>query len=213
MDALYQKLNSWLDILNQELHELRINQHIFWEVQEIIKNNPKINHGNHFYTFMGSMYASAMSVAIRRQIDPDKRSVSFLRLLEEIRDNPTVVSRTRYKACYGNSPLPEEYQDDCFDRFVGPERDYVDAAVVANEIAELKSKTIGLKKYVNKRVAHYDQAKFKAFPKFQDVDDALDYLESLFKRYMQLFRAVHYDVKLYWQYDWKGIFCHAWIEK
>ena len=213
MDALHKKLNSWLDVLIHEIRELRIDQHIFWELQEIVSKNSKINTGNHFYVFVGGMYASAMSVAIRRLVDSNSRSISFLRLLQEIQSEPMVLSRARYRACYGNSPLPRDFQDDCFDRFVGRGRNCVDPVAVEREIAELKAKTSALKKYVNKRVAHHDRKQFKTFPTFQDVDDAVDYLEHLTKRYVQLFRAIDLTLMPQFMYDWKSIFRHPWIEE
>ena len=211
-DERYEMLNGWLDILQKEVIDLRVSQHIFWEVQEIIRANPRINIGSSFYEWMGSMYVAAMSVAVRRQVDEDKASVSFLRLLKEVKRYPKVLSRSRYKSRFTN-PAPENYKNGSFDKLAGPGRDHVDPAVVEAEIADLRTKTDELRKYVNKRVAHYDKAHFGRFPTFQDLDDAIDYLEVLLKRYMNLFRAIHLGSALpVWQYDWKKVFRYPWID-
>lgn len=211
-DERYELWDKWLGILETEVFDLRVNQHIFWEVQDIIRRNPKINIGSCYYEWMGSMYATAMSVAIRRLVDNDPNSISFMRLLREISDHPTVLSRARYKARFVNSQSPEDYQDRDFDRQVGRGRDYINPATVSSQIQTLKLKTDGLRKYVNKRVAHYDEKEFKAVPKFQDVDDAIDCLDHLLTRYLLLVRAVYQRTALPTPtYDWKEIFRHPWI--
>ena len=64
-----------------------------------------------------------------------------------------------------------------------------------------------MKKYVNKRVAHCDKVPFTQFPTFGDVDEALEHMEELVKRYCLLFRAEGIGQLLpIWQYDWKEIF-------
>ncbi len=203
---------SGLDTLGTEIRDLQKSQHIFWEVQKIIQANPKINVSNAFYAWMGSMYAAAMSVAIRRLVDKGPNSISFMRLLCEVLEHPVVLSRARYKSRFVNSQSPEDYQDRDFDRQVGRGRDYIDPATVSSQIQTLKLKTDGLRKYVNKRVAHYDEKEFKAVPKFQDVDDAIDCLDHLLTRYLLLVRAVYQRTALPTPtYDWKEIFRHPWI--
>ncbi|MGH9376217.1 MAG: hypothetical protein ACRD1J_08645 [Terriglobia bacterium] len=207
----YVQLNSWLDIIKQAVQELRIDQHIFWEVQEIIRTNHKIHTPGDFNGWMAKMYSSAMSVAIRRQVDEDTRSISFLRLLEEISDHPDVISRERFVSFYKGA-LEQLGQFD-FDRNVGEGLDHVDSKTVESEIGDLKEKTDALRHYVNKRIAHHDEKEFTGFPKFQDVDDAVDFLENLLKRYLLLFRGVGLTQALpVGQHDWKAVFLHRWIE-
>jgi len=210
----YEELNSWLGILERAVTDLRIDQHIFWEVQEIIRANPKIHTPGDFNGWMGRMYSAAISVAIRRQVDSDSRSVSFIRFLGELKSTPKVVSRERYVALFREAGLPEFLANADFDRHVGVGFNSLDPGAVDREIETLKLKTEPLRTYVNKRIAHHDEKEFTNFPKFRDIDEAIDYLEVLVKRYVLLFRAKGLTQVLpYWQYDWKAIFYHPWVER
>lgn len=214
LDKTRQRLNSWLDILSHAVTDLRVDQHIFWEVQGIIRANPKSHTPGDFNRWMGRMYSSAISVAIRRQVDEDPRSVSFIRFLQEFKRTPTVVSRDRYVGFFRKAGLPDWLANRDFDKHVGAGRSFVSPAAIKGEVKELKLKTEPLRKYVNKRIAHHDEGEFTDFPKFQDIDGAIDYLEVLLKRYILLLRGDGLvQVLPYWQYDWKAVFCHPWITR
>jgi hypothetical protein len=63
------------------------------------------------------------------------------------------------------------------------------------------------------RVAHFDKRALKNPPTFKDLDDCIDYLEELLKKYTLIFRATCLTSVLpTWQYEWKDIFLHPWID-
>lgn len=210
----YRKLNSWLEVLNHAVQQLCIDQHIFGGVQEIIRRNPKIHRPGDFNAWMARMYGCGMAIAIRRQVDRDSRSISFLRFLEEVKANPTVVSRERFLgiSCKRRSSALLASRE--FDKHVGVGLNHLDGNQVKKEIEKLKQRADALRRYVNKRIAHHDEREFADIPKFRDVDDAVEYLEHLLKRYLLLFRGVGLiQVLPCWQYDWKAVFRLPWIAK
>jgi len=84
---------------------------------------------------------------------------------------------------------------------------------VAADLSTLQAKATNLSKYANKRVAHFDLGDLDKLPTFNELNDCIDFLEELVKKYMLLFRAVGYTQVLpVWQYDWKAIFHERWIE-
>jgi hypothetical protein len=211
-DEVYDKLNSELEQVYSEVRALRINQHVFWEVQELIRNNPDLKKPSTFYSWMGEMYAAAMSVAVRRLVDKRKDSVSFVRLLEQLKEMPQCVSREAYKGRFFKPSMPPDFLDRDYDRLIGAGIPSPNPTTIDDEIQKLKQKTAALKKFVDKKVAHTSLEPLKELPKFQDVDDAIDMLEALTKWYLHLFRSVS-TTKLLptWQYDWKEIFRFPWI--
>jgi hypothetical protein len=213
---LYDRLNAELGRIHDEVRTLKVNQYVFWEVQGIISRNDNLRKPSTFYGWMGSMYASAMSAAVRRLIDRRRDSLSLIRLLEDVKSNPSLFSREAYKARCTNPNLPDDYIDADYDGLVGNGNKQPDPAVITQEIAALKEKTEILKKFVDENIAHtrLEEAKDKNLPKFQDLDDAIEFVETLVKRYLHLFRGVGMSTLLpTWQYDWKEIFRYPWIEE
>ncbi len=211
-DALFNKWNGWLETIKKDIMSLSINRHIFWEVQKIIKANPKIHLPSTFYQWMGNVYAVYVSIGLRRQIDKDPRTISFQRLLEEIEGQAEVISRKRYVALYEDEVLRNRVADKAFDKFAGIGRPHIDPAMVIEDRSQLIKKIEGVKDYVDKRVAHHDRRGPTSPPTYPDLDECLDFVEALLVKYLAVLRAESYKTILpVWQYDWKEIFRHAWI--
>ena len=212
-DELYEKLNSELSQIQSEVSSLKVNQHVFWEVQGMIRKNPNLRRPSTFYGWMGNLYAAAMTAAVRRLVDQRKDVISFVRFLDQVKTHPSCVSREAYKKRFTNPNLPLKYMDKDYDRLVGvgilhPERKKIEI-----EIQALKSIAEPLKQFVDERIAHTSKQQAKTLPKFDDLDRAIDKLEALTLRYLHLFRGAAYPSGLLptWQYDWKEIFHYPWI--
>ncbi len=214
MDDLFEQLNEWLKVLDAQVMGLRTNQHIFWEVQKIIRGNPKIDKPNDFYGWMAEMYAHAMSVAIRKMIDSDRRAISFLKFLEKLIASPQVISRNRYKQQFVDGNYTDRDADEGFDQMVGIGRDHLDPALVGRQLDTLKTRTVTLRAFVNKRIAHHERSEFNDLPTFKELDEAIAYLEELLIYYSPLFTSMGLDSALpTWLYDWKEVFYYPWIER
>ncbi|MGH7431166.1 MAG: hypothetical protein ACREI5_05045 [Candidatus Methylomirabilales bacterium] len=212
-DSVYNKWNDWLSTIYSDIQGVLINRHIFREVQQIIRANPKIQIDSSFFEWMVNVYAAAAVIGVRRQLDEDQDSISFARLLGEIMASPKVLSRERFVALYKGSVIPNKYAHHDFDKFSGPGGSYVDPVPVQADLSTLRQKAARIRKYANKRIAHFDKSDFKHLPTYADLDESLDYLEALLKKYLLLFRAEgHGSIVPVWQYDWKEIFRLPWIE-
>jgi hypothetical protein len=211
-NELYKKWNGWLDVLGNEVINLYTQRHIYNEVRKILEENPKVQEPDDFFFWVSVWYSSSMAVAIRKLADNDKNSISFRNLLEGVRNNPRVVSRARFKQLFVDGNYREFLADADFDRYIGNGNEYINLSVVQNEVDELVLKTSKLKHYVDKRIAHHDKAEFTAIPKYSDLDEAIDFLGSLYKRYFLIFRcASHDDLLPNWGYDWKKVFRYPWL--
>ncbi|MFA4888746.1 MAG: hypothetical protein WC628_04135 [Candidatus Omnitrophota bacterium] len=212
MDKIFTKWNKWLDVIYKEITSLSVNRHIFWEVQEIIKSNKEIQKPSSFYEFLGSAYASLAVMGIRRQVKINKQSISFARLLKQIADNPGVVSRERYVALYGTDQMMREIGERDFKKFADKLGKRINSSVVINDLKSLQTKAAKCEKYADMRVAHFDKRALKNPPTFKDLDDCINHLEELLKKYLLIFRATCVSSVLpTWQYDWKEIFLAPWI--
>jgi len=103
--------------------------------------------------------------------------------------------------------------DTRFDEIAGAGREYLNAGDIDTEIQRLIDKTAELHKYVNKRVAHHDRKEFTEIPTFDDLHEAIDYIEELLRKYWSLFTAFHISVCVRRHYDWRDVFRYPWITR
>ena len=125
------------------------------------------------------MYTGATAGTIRRLIDKRKDSISFVRLLMEVKKHPACFSREQYKLRFGNSDLPPGYLGRDYDKLVGKGKNEPHGATIDREVEELLSLTENLKEYVDERVAHAAREQNATLPTYQHLDDTqTDYLKS-----------------------------------
>jgi hypothetical protein len=214
-DEIYVRLSRELDRVYEEVNGLVWNRHVFWKIQELFRKNKSL-HGKSgtFNKWMAHMYTGAMSAGIRRLVDVRKGTISFVRLLNGVKACPSCVSRSEYKARCTNPHLPEGYVDRDYDNLIGKGVDQPDRKTIDDEIAELKRLTTLLKDFVDERVAHTAKDQGVTLPTYQHLDDAIDYLDKLVRRYLHLFRGVAMRSMLPTElYDWMEVFRYPWIEE
>lgn len=211
MDNRLKKWNKWLGIINSEVTRLSTDRYMFWEVQEIIRNNPKIQNPDAFHQFFAWIYANSSLMGIRRQVKLDKQSISMARLLKEISDEPELLSRKRFVDLYKGSTV-EDHADVDFDHFAGKDGDHVDGDLVNGYLKALQAKARKCEKYADRRVAHIDKREPKMVPKFKDIDDCIDILEKILKELLYLFEgSAPVEIRPDFQFDWTAIFREPWL--
>ena len=225
-NALFEKWNQWIEIIHNDLRGLLLNRYIYKETQAIVRANPAIHIASIFYEWLAVQYTTTASVGIRRQMDRDNDSISLWRLLNAIKSNPQVLSRERFVRFFA------EYNEDLiievggqavnfgpnnigslqYDGLVGEGQPCIPTTQIDSQIAELESKAATIKRYTNKRIAHFDHAEIHDLPPYGDLDDCLDYMEQLLKRYQVLLTGSHHvSIVPTFLFDWKEVLRHAWI--
>jgi len=91
MDPRLAKWIRWLKVVHDEIQQLVMAKDTFWEVQEMIKANKKIQKPSSFYQYLGNTYVSHSVIGMRRQLKVDSQSISLARLLTEMAETPEVV--------------------------------------------------------------------------------------------------------------------------
>ncbi len=108
--------------------------------------------------------------------------------------------------------MAEQFSNRDFDRLAGRGKDHVSIGIFKADLSRLKQAGRRLRRFVNKRIAHFDRRKFKNPPTYREVDQCLEVMETLLKKYVLMFRAeAHVNILPTWQYDWKAIFRVPWI--
>lgn len=213
-----------IEKITRDISELLLNRYFYRELQNIVTSNATINKGNHFWDSLKNNYIDSVVLVIRRQMDTDKRSRSLMNLLNDIFDNPEILTKKWFASNYSNKILNLGNGD--FESHFGGGT-YIDPSIVYADIGEIKHKTKKVVLYVNQAVAHTDiifqknhqivvdrktGTKFKL--SFNDLDSAIDSLEKKVIKYNLLLNQSGYAGLLpIIQYDWEEIFLVPWIAK
>ena len=211
-----QKLEKWLkwmEIIHDEVQLLVLEAKVFWEVQDIIRNNPSIQKPSSFYGYLGRSYLSHALVGLRRQIKPNKDSISFVGLLEDIAQNPTELSLSYYRSHRGELVILDiDVVKEEFSKYADPNCEYICPKKVVADLNELKKAARACEEFADKRIAHRDRREPKIIPTYDQLDDCIDLLDRLYVKYHLLFYAEGM-ITLYPepQYDWKAIFYQPWL--
>jgi hypothetical protein len=188
MDSKLKNWLQWLKVVHDDIQQLLIKRNIFWEVQDIIKNNGELHKASSFYSYLGDTYVAYIAIGIRRQIKIDIQSISFARLLTELAKTPVVLSRKYYISLYKGSTV-EQFADRDFDRFCGSDKTYISPDMVLADLGELNRAASVVEDFADKRIAHHDKRQPKVLPRFEQVDSCLDTLDKLYCKYHGVFHA------------------------
>ena len=190
---LMQDWERRLDLIeNDVVQSLLLRRYIFREIQGIVERNPRIQKPSIFFDWMASGYVASTVMAVRRHVDPDSDASSLIALLREIRKRPELLSRERHVGRYyevGGSEFQKVGHRE-FDRFAGDAGAHVDPRLVQDDITGLQRMTEHLERYATKRVAHLDAKGPDRIPTFGELDQAIDLLEALVKRFSKLVEKV-----------------------
>ena len=180
----------WLPRIVLDMTDILGKREIFWELQEIAKENPGILTPGEFFDWMCRNYMDAVTVGARRFTDQDKRSHSLWRMLYEILENPGVINRSAHIALYKGKPKPMNSSNLTFNTLVGKNKDVLSQKQIRSDLQTLEVADERIRRYVNKRVAHITNCgAIRRNPTFNEVDKALDTYDKILCKYNTILTA------------------------
>ena len=207
-----------METIQTQIQMLLRDTSMFWEVQDIIRENPRTQEPSAFYRYFGRTYLSHALAGLRRQIKPQKDSISFVGLLEEIAKNPEELSRSYYHSLCSHADGPDisqiemEGMDD-FAPYADASGKHVCPKMVKDDLKALKSAVEKHEEFADKRIAHWDKGESSIIPKFGELDDCIKVLDKMYVKYHLLFYAESIDTLMpTYQYEWKKIFLEPWLK-
>lgn len=188
-----------------------ISCHIFEEVRDIASSNPQTYDPNDFFSWLAHNYATSVALGIRKLMDHDRRSLSLVRLLEDILANPKVVTRASYAAMYRSEH--RDLADGHFTALVGGKHKALPSGVIQRDLRSMRRAERRIRIFVNKKLAHLElKTRRRRLPKYGDLIQTVRLLESVLLKYRSLFSADAPTTLLRtWQYNWKQVFFLPWI--
>lgn len=210
---LWQRWRKWLPRMSADLTDMLGKREMFWDLQEVAKENPKILQSGSFFDWMCRNYVVAQTVAIRSFMDQSRDSHSLWRMLFEILEHPGVISRAAHVRMYRNTPLGEELGHMSFNAAVGKDSKQLGQNAIRADMRRLEDVSERVRRFVNKRVAHRTSpGEIRRLPKFDELDSALEALDEIFCKYNLLLRAQGLTTcHATRQYDWREVLWEPWV--
>ena len=233
-----QKWRKWMKVIEKEIYGLVVDANMCREVRDIIGENPQIQKPSAFYSYLGRTYLSHALAGLRRQIKPQKDSISFVGLLKDIAKNPEELSRSYYRSLCAhpdgpdmnqiemegreqleemgitsNSDLKDLIQVDDFAPDPNAGGEHVCPQMVKGDIDKLKKAAKACEDFADKRIAHWDKDNPTVIPTFGELDDCIKLLDKMYVKYHLLFFAEGTDMLMpTYQYEWKKVFLEPWLK-
>lgn len=190
------KWAEWLKAIQSDVTHLRYLQQIFLEIKKIYEGNDGLRNDRTFFPYLRETYANSIAIGIRRLFDPDRRSLSLMKLMWEVHDNCHLLTRRRYVHLYKafNSSDPSYLRRIAsrdFDRLAGKGSLRFSKKTIRKDIAALTydGRIKRVRNFVNKSLAHNNLKPLRRLPTYHDLDKALGHVEHMVKRYSALLFA------------------------
>ncbi len=215
---------QWIEKIRGEIIKLFFMNHIFWEIQGVIRDNPKLEgQKNYFYEWAGDAFVYSSAMFVRRQVDKTKGTISFSKLLEKIARNSKTLNRSDFVSRAVSQTFSQTYPhgnlrieaDRIFDELVGIGKEHLEKSLIQEDLKQLVEKSKKFETFANHFVAHHSQNEMPTDkPTFSDLDDCIKLMITLLEKYYLLItgdRMKRLDETESFDPAWKDIFTFPWI--
>ena len=216
---LHEELKKDLLAIGNEIGHLWQHHDLFWRMIEITNKNERVMKvGGDYLAWLRNSYIEAGSMALRRQLDRDNRSISMINFLREVQKNSASFTRDNFQR---KSTFPPgshfhnagRWNDarETFDRVFG-NGGQLDPAIVQADIDLLEKESAEIREQVNKEIAHKDRRGMKAEKATGDVfQKCISQLDELAIKYSGLLYEKPFDsLRPVYMFDVEEVFTFPW---
>jgi len=209
--TIRRKWRRWCRAIeNGLLDQYKYDKLIYKTYLKIIESNQSIQSPPDFHNWCCQNYGKSLLLYIRKLSDRDSRTYSIRKLVGNIAENNTLVTKYACICCYKghHKQTVSNYWDD----EIGISYQYLPKSIPLNHIEEIKRLTEKATTIVDRSIAHFDRTNRKRIIEFQEADDIIYKLVEILYFYSVLIGGcVACDTdNLVVEYDWGSIFDHAW---
>ena len=214
-DSRIEKWRGWCEgSIRSQVLTMHLHRHAYQEVGAILDANAELP-PSYFIEFMQDNYATTQSIAVRRQAESRARVRTLGRLLAEVEQDASRLTREFWLGLWSNDAVDLGFAQRAWDgRFAGGVGDHLDPAVPRGDLEALSDAAAAVTGYVDEYIAHSDARASAALPTFSELHAAVDMIGELFAKYVNLLTASSYATLVpAFQHDWKAIFRVPWIRE
>jgi hypothetical protein len=183
----------WKECLEQicdDLGDLCYSRDCFRGYVALVKSNPKLIDGNDFHAWVARNYGCSALLGFRRMVDKASDVASVMKLLRSVKAHHHLVTRAWFLDAFAWNYRSREATDRRFDELCGAGEPYLLKPVVQGDIDELDRHADCLKRFTDKRLAHLSMEPVTDSPTFGAINDGIDSLEEVTRRYHLLLTGV-----------------------
>jgi hypothetical protein len=216
---LREQLKKDLISLSNDVSNLWMHHDLFWRMTNITNRNERVMKvGGDYLAWFKNAYIEAGSVAFRRQIDRDKRSLSMVNFLLEVQKNCASFTREDFQRTGNFSPgshfhKPQEWADagTTFDQTFG-NGGALEPANVQADIDLLESEGAAIREQVNKEIAHKDKGGMQGAKATAEVlEKCIGNLDAIANKYSLLLYGKPFEgLRLQYLFDVEEVFTFPW---
>lgn len=215
-DDTYRKWQEWYTEIEKQIMNLLISRQIYEDIVKIVRNNSDVNKKNILYTWLTDIYSSYLLNGIRRSLDTNSKSISFVRMLNEMAENPNILTRDKYISLHYDHADPKGsnvIQSQNFSQFSTESSDTIETKLLKNDITKLKKKGKNAKKYVDKNIAHLDEKHRRYLAPTSQASEYLDLIEEIYLKYHPFFNKRALTSLEPGGNTWQYLFRVPWIKE
>lgn len=211
-DERYQQWLEWFKQIRNETHTIFLYRDYWRGLAEMTQANPDIPPSS-IFPALDVWYVAVQATSVRRQLDRDRRAVSFANLLADMAEHPEVMTRSRHVTLWGKDELFRHEGERNFDGFAGERSDVVEPARTLADLERLRDVAKPIITLVNKAIAHSEE-KHDAVATYAELDSAIDSIGELLQEYSSLLMAVALpELVPIDQDDWRLAFTVPWWKR
>lgn len=217
-----ERADAWSEWLTDDgpvagtVHRLELDRERWRQLREMVAANPAIPSAEDTLGWFWYHYAADAAVRLRRLADEDHRSASLGRLLVELAEASSTLTRDwfvdKWREAVLHTGLWEALHRDManrwFDEFEAASGDGLSVDLVESDLHRLRHDLAAVKHFVDKRLAHHNPL-FDPELSYLQISGAIDTVGSLFRRYTRLIRRVD-PLPLTDNTNWGDAFSVAW---
>lgn len=206
------KWQRWIKVIDEVVFDsIREDKLIFDKYYELIESNRAISNPWNFHKWVLDSHGRSLMLQVRKLSDKDSGVYSLRKLLGQISQNPSVITKRSFIAAY-----PRHHRDIAirnWQKYVGGANVLqLPKSVPLKDIELLKSLTKRICNLVNNDIAHLNRWRRRRKTSFDELYSLLRKLVSLAAKYGDLLgRPVADDLDNFSiDYDWMSIFDVSW---
>lgn len=210
-DALYAKWEEWIERIYDEIVTLFSYRSYYRGLAEMTQAHGAIPPSS-FFDALGSWYGVTQAMGVRRQTDSSANAVSLAKLLDNMANNPQVMTRERYLRLWDDEGYWQRRGNEQYDTYAGAGAAEITSERYQADRDRFADTARPIKDYADRLVAHNDQRELDQVPTYVDLNAAIDLLEELLNKYMVLLKVTSVpNADPVHQADWRDAFRVPWL--